>query len=226
MSHVARQIDLFSRPLHRFSQQEHVCRAGAAHGRGGVHERFIDHHGLPQRIEDLAREIFIAFARAHGLSMPALDDAIIDEAFVSIAENVRSFKDLEKASLFEAIKAALGHDHLSRLERFAPDHVGIAGRPRVPLAYAADRAPHIESRMQDFFGTADGPRICDGRVPVVLHLLSPAGRPAAVTSDLVSFWRNGYPQVRAELRGRYPRHPWPEDPTAAEPTRRAKPRGT
>jgi ATP-dependent helicase HrpB len=74
------------------------------------------------------------------------------------------------------------------------------------------------------FGAAETPRIAAGRVPLTLHLLSPAGRPAAVTSDLASFWRTGYPAVRAELRGRYPRHPWPADPTTAAATRRTNPR--
>jgi ATP-dependent helicase HrpB len=79
-------------------------------------------------------------------------------------------------------------------------------------------------KIQEAFGWSSAPVIADGRVTVVLHLLSPAGRPAAVTRDLPSFWRNGYPQVRAELRGRYPRHAWPEDPTSAPPTKRTKPR--
>ena len=79
-------------------------------------------------------------------------------------------------------------------------------------------------RVQEAFGWTETPTVLDGRVRVVLHLLSPAGRPAAVTSDLASFWRQGYPQVRADLRGRYPRHPWPDDPLTAPPTRRASPR--
>jgi ATP-dependent helicase HrpB len=79
-------------------------------------------------------------------------------------------------------------------------------------------------KLQELFGWSAVPRIVAGRVAVVLHLLSPAGHPVAVTSDLESFWRNGYPAVRSELRGRYPRHPWPDDPSTATPTRRVTPR--
>ena len=81
-------------------------------------------------------------------------------------------------------------------------------------------------KLQETFGWTDTPRIADGRLPVTLHLLSPAGRPVQVTKDLASFWRSGYFEVRKDLKGRYPRHPWPDDPLTAAPTRRVKPRGT
>jgi ATP-dependent helicase HrpB len=96
----------------------------------------------------------------------------------------------------------------------------------VPIRYGEGDAPVLAVRIQEVFGLAESPRVAGGRVAVCLHLLSPAQRPVQVTSDLRSFWQNGYPLVRKELRGRYPRHPWPEDPWNAEPTRRAKPRGT
>jgi ATP-dependent helicase HrpB len=86
------------------------------------------------------------------------------------------------------------------------------------VSYADDQ-PVLAVRLQETFGWASTPRLAGGRVPVLLHLLSPAGRPAAVTADLASFWVQGYPQVRAELRGRYPKHAWPQDPGAAEPLR-------
>ncbi len=96
---------------------------------------------------------------------------------------------------------------------------------RLALDYAAGEVPVLAVRLQEMFGALDTPRVANGRVPVLLHLLSPAGRPVQVTGDLASFWATGYPQVRADLRGRYPRHHWPDDPLRAEPTRRAKPRG-
>jgi len=94
---------------------------------------------------------------------------------------------------------------------------------KLKVDYTAD-GPVLPVKVQETFGWTDTPKIADGRVPVVLHLLSPAGRPVAVTGDLASFWRNGYLQVRSELRGRYPKHPWPDDPVTAVPTRRTKPR--
>jgi ATP-dependent helicase HrpB len=109
---------------------------------------------------------------------------------------------------------------VARLDQVAPERLPVPSGSRVRVDYADPTAPVLAVKVQEAFGWADAPRLADGRVPVLLHLLSPAGRPVAVTRDLASFWRTGYAQVRAELRGRYPRHPWPEDPTTAEPTRR------
>jgi ATP-dependent helicase HrpB len=102
--------------------------------------------------------------------------------------------------------------------------VTVPSGSRVRLDYADPAAPVLAVKVQEAFGWTRAPMVGDGRVGVVLHLLSPAGRPVAVTQDLPSFWRTGYQQVRAELRGRYPRHPWPEDPTTAPPTKRVQPR--
>ncbi|GLZ78570.1 ATP-dependent helicase [Actinorhabdospora filicis] len=113
-----------------------------------------------------------------------------------------------------------------RFEELAPERIEVPTGSRIRLDYTDPGAPVLAVKVQEVFGWTATPRVAGGRVPVVLHLLSPAGRPAAVTGDLASFWGEGYRQVRAQLRGRYPRHPWPEDPANAEPTRRAKPRGT
>ena len=109
-----------------------------------------------------------------------------------------------------------------RLDEVAPERLPVPSGSRVRVSYGDPAAPVLAVKVQEAFGWRDAPRLADGRVPVLLHLLSPAGRPVAVTRDLASFWATGYPQVRAELRGRYPRHPWPEDPTTAEPTGRTK----
>ena len=95
---------------------------------------------------------------------------------------------------------------------------------RLAIDYAEGEAPTLAVRLQEMFGAAATPRIAGGKVALRLQLLSPAGRPLQVTSDLAGFWATSYRAVRAEMRGRYPKHPWPEDPLAAPPTRRAKPR--
>jgi ATP-dependent helicase HrpB len=107
----------------------------------------------------------------------------------------------------------------TRLDELAPDRLQVPTGARIRLDYTADD-PVLPVKLQETFGWTTTPTVADGRVPVLLHLLSPAGRPVAITSDLATFWREGYRQVRAELRGRYPRHPWPEDPATATPTAR------
>lgn len=111
----------------------------------------------------------------------------------------------------------------SRLDALAPERIEVPSGSRIRVDYSDDR-PVLAVKLQEMFGLQQTPRIADGRVPLLVHLLSPAGRPAAVTADLASFWRDGYRSVRAELRGRYPKHPWPEDPATAEPTRRTNAR--
>ncbi|MFI2711516.1 ATP-dependent RNA helicase [Micromonospora sp. NPDC018662] len=132
--------------------------------------------------------------------------------------------DLARVDVAAALRRLLDWRAAARLDEMAPERLPAPSGSRIRVDYADPAAPVLAVKLQETFGWRDVPRIADGRVPVLLHLLSPAGRPVAVTADLASFWRNGYPQVRAELRGRYPRHPWPEDPTTAEPTRRASPR--
>jgi ATP-dependent helicase HrpB len=108
------------------------------------------------------------------------------------------------------------------LDDVAPERIEVPTGSRIAVDYADPHAPALPVKVQEVFGWTAAPQVT-GR-PLRLRLLSPAGQPVAVTSDLESFWRNGYPAVRAELRGRYQRHPWPEDPRTAPPTRRANPR--
>ncbi|MEW2394316.1 ATP-dependent helicase HrpB [Streptomyces venezuelae] len=112
----------------------------------------------------------------------------------------------------------------TRLDELAPERLEVPSGSRIRLDYSDPGQPVLAVKLQEMFGLAETPRVADGTVPVVVHLLSPAGRPAAVTADLASFWRSGYRAVRADLRGRYPKHPWPEDPATAEPTRYTKAR--
>lgn len=135
----------------------------------------------------------------------------------------RTTSDLRALDLTEALKVVIGWDGQRRLDEAAPAaFVSPLGR-RIPIDYDAE-TPTIEARLQELFGVTRHPMA--GRHPLRIQMLSPGGKPVAVTTDLPGFWAGGYADVRKDMRGRYPRHPWPEDPTTADPTVRAKPRGT
>ncbi len=131
---------------------------------------------------------------------------------------------LSRLPLLEALRSRLSYDAARRLDELAPTHIGLPTGTRARIDYQSDNAPVASMRMQEVFGLAATPRIGGGSVPVTFELLSPARRPLQVTRDLASFWRNAYVELRKDMRGRYPRHYWPEDPLQAEPTRRVKPR--
>lgn len=128
--------------------------------------------------------------------------------------------------LGRALQALLPWSLRARLDAEAPTHVEVPTGSRIALDYEAEGGPVLAVRVQELFGLEGHPSIAGGRIPLVLHLLSPASRPIQITRDLPGFWRGSWSAVRSEMRGRYPRHPWPEDPVAEPPTRRVKPRGT
>ena len=132
---------------------------------------------------------------------------------------VRRRADLRRVDVLAALRRLLPWPDAGRLDELAPERVAVPSGSRPRVDYSGEQ-PVVAVRVQEVFGWTAVPRLAGGRVPLVLHLLSPAGRPAAVTADLESFWANGYRQVRAELRRRYPRHSWPEDGARAEPTSR------
>jgi ATP-dependent helicase HrpB len=133
--------------------------------------------------------------------------------------------DLRRLDLTQIIHSMFQYEQLRVLERMAPTHIVVPTGSRIPLDYnPTEKAPVLAVRLQEMFGQTTTPAVADGKVPVLIHLLSPAHRPVAVTQDLVSFWANAYADVRKDMRGRYPKHVWPDDPLSAEPTRRAKPR--
>ncbi|WP_433366084.1 ATP-dependent RNA helicase [Actinoplanes sp. CA-142083] len=169
----------------------------------------------------------LAFAHAAlGEPWPDVgDEALLDRAdeWLQLG-SARRRADLAKLDVTAGLRRLLPWSVAGRLDDVAPERLPVPSGSRVRVDYSDTAAPVLAVKVQEAFGWKDAPRLADGRVPVLLHLLSPAGRPVAVTRDLASFWQQGYPQVRAELRGRYPRHPWPEDPTTAEPTRRTNPR--
>jgi len=139
--------------------------------------------------------------------------------------SVRRRGDLERIDTGRALRRLMPWPEAGRFDEFAPGRLEVPSGSQVRLTYIQGDPPVLAVKLQEVFGWAAAPTVADGRVAVVLHLLSPAGRPVAITSDLGSFWQQGYRQVRAELRGRYPRHPWPEDPTTAQPTRGVHRRG-
>jgi len=134
---------------------------------------------------------------------------------------ITRLSQLARIDLNEALSAMLSFEQRRRLDILAPTHVTVPTGSHIPIDYGAD-LPVLAVRLQELFGLAETPSIAQGRVPLMLHLLSPAGRPLQVTRDLPGFWASSYRQVRAEMRGRYPKHPWPDDPLTAVPTRRAK----
>ena len=131
---------------------------------------------------------------------------------------------MRSASIFAAaLKTLVPWDRQRQVDSLAPTHVEVPSGSRVPIDYANPAEPTLSVRLQEMFGLTDTPKVGGGKVPVLIHLLSPARRPVQVTRDLASFWTSGYKAVKAELKGRYPRHYWPDDPLVAEPTARVRP---
>jgi ATP-dependent helicase HrpB len=175
----------------------------------------------------------LAFCRsALGEPWPDVGDAAllndVDRWLGPELRRARRRADLATAEVAGALRRLLDYRQAARLDEVAPERIQVPSGSWVRLDYGANYhepgAPVLAVKLQEVFGWATAPRLADGRVSVVLHLLSPAGRPVAITTDLASFWVNTYPSVRSELRARYPRHPWPDDPTTAAPTRRVTPR--
>lgn len=152
------------------------------------------------------------------------DQALLDELetwLVPFLGRASRRSNLSRIDLAGALASRLDWQQKKRLDDLAPTHVEVPSGSHIALDYAVD-PPVLAVKLQEMFGQVDTPRIGGGKVALVIHLLSPAGRPLQVTQDLGNFWRTGYPAVRAEGRGRYPRHPWPEDPLTAPATRRTK----
>ncbi|MEV4557542.1 ATP-dependent helicase HrpB [Kitasatospora sp. NPDC049285] len=177
--------------------------------------------GLRERLAFLHRTIGEPWPDVSDAALLAAADAWLEPEL----SRARRRADLERIDTASALQRLLpwASGQAGRLEELAPERITVPSGSRIRVDYAGDR-PVLAVKLQELFGWDAAPALADGRVPLTVHLLSPAGRPAAVTGDLAVFWREGYRAVRADLRGRYPRHPWPEDPTTAEPTRRANPR--
>jgi ATP-dependent helicase HrpB len=165
-----------------------------------------------------------------GDGWPDLSDAsLLDSLETWLApsiQGVRNAQQLAAVNCAAALLSLLVYRQRQALDELAPTHLTVPSGSRVRLDYCAGELPVLAVKLQELFGLAETPAIAGGRVAVLLHLLSPAGRPLQVTRDLKGFWDGSYHQVKKEMKGRYPKHPWPDDPWNAVPTRRAKPRGT
>lgn len=185
---------------------------------------------LPWSVSGTRLRERLAFLHAHDASWPDVSDdalgATAGEWLGPHLDGMRKWSDLARVDWSDALLGALSWERRSGLDRLAPTHVEVPSGSRVTLDYSEPLAPVLAVRLQEVFGWTTTPMLLDGRVAITLHLLSPAQRPVQVTRDLAGFWRSSYFEVRKELRGRYPRHPWPDDPLSAPATRRAKPRGT
>ena len=176
------------------------------------------------------RDRVMFLRKAEGAPWPDLTDEALaaerEQWLVPALFEKTALKDFSAADLSQAVMALLPWELRARLEREAPTHFEAPTGTLVPIDYEAEQGPTIAVRLQELFGLNTHPSIAKGAVPLVVELLSPAQRPVQVTRDLPGFWSGSYAAVRSDLRGRYPRHPWPEDPASAMPTRRVKPRGT
>ncbi|MBR0879334.1 ATP-dependent helicase HrpB [Bradyrhizobium japonicum] len=176
------------------------------------------------------RDRVMFLRKAEGDSWPDLTDGGLiarrDDWLVPALYDKIALKDISAGDLSDALMALLPWEMRARLDREAPTHFEAPTGSVLAIDYEAEQGPTIAVRLQELFGLNTHPSIAAGKVPLVLELLSPAQRPVQVTRDLPGFWRGSYAAVRSDLRGRYPRHPWPEDPASALPTRRVKPRGT
>lgn len=183
-------------------------------------QKFVD----PEKVEQFcARAAFLARAFPEA-GFPAFDETTVQAALVQLCEGLRSFAELRAAAsqggLIEVLRQQLTNEQQRLLAQHAPETVSLGGRRQVRVHYDRDHAPWIESRLQDFFGMKEGPKVAGGRVALVLHLLAPNQRPVQVTTDLAGFWQRHYPAIRRELSRRYPRHAWPENPLEATPGKR------
>ena len=176
------------------------------------------------------RDRVMFLRRAEGDEWPDLSDAALvataGDWLAGAFAGKTALSELGADAFADAVYALLPWNLRRRLDAEAPTHFAAPSGSSVPIDYEAEEGPKLAIRVQELFGLDRHPAIAAGRVPLVVELLSPAHRPVQVTRDLPGFWRGSYAAVKAEMKGRYPRHPWPDDPLKAPATRRAKPRGT
>ena len=185
--------------------------------------------GLPMTPAAQRLQARVELLRGQGAELPDFTDAALlaraEGWLLPYLKGKRTESDLRKLDVTEALRASLDWEQMQLIDRLAPGHFETPLGRRVPIDYAGE-APSIEIRLQEMFGVTSHPTVGPKRLPLRVTLLSPGHKPIQVTMDLPGFWDGSYSDVRKDMRGRYPRHPWPEDPREADPTLRAKPRGT
>lgn len=184
---------------------------------------------LPWTKDQLRLRKRITYVRASGdKHLPDVSDQMLDitlnEWLAPFVAGRMSLAAVDSTCLGDALATLLPYDAASRLDRLAPSHFVAPTGSRVAIDYGAETGPTVSVRVQELFGLSAHPAICDGRIALTLELLSPAQRPIQITKDLPGFWAGSWTDVKADMKGRYPRHPWPDDPGSAEATRRVKPR--
>jgi ATP-dependent helicase HrpB len=188
----------------------------------GIRRTGLDY--LPWDIEAERFRSRVQWARQTIAGIPDFSDEALQ---LSLAEwlgpfltDMWSLQHLSRLRLSEIFRSRLSAQQMREIDRVAPSHLQVPSGSRVAIDYATAGNPSLSVKLQELFGLTETPRVGGGKTPVTIHLLSPAGRPLAVTQDLRSFWQNTYPEIRKQLRARYPKHPWPEDPLTATPTRK------
>lgn len=195
----------------------------------GIHEAGLQVLSwTPELHQWLARVRFVRRIESRDSDWPDLSEKTLletlDEWLGPYVTGITTLERVKRLDLAVPLRALLTHEQQRRLDRLAPTHITVPSGSSLRIDYDQPDLPVLAVRLQEMFGCQDTPRVADGKVPVMVHLLSPAKRPVQVTKDLASFWANAYHEVRKELRGRYPKHHWPDNPLSAQPT--AKPKKT
>jgi ATP-dependent helicase HrpB len=187
----------------------------------------IQHLGLRMSAAANRFRARVALGRESDTSLPAMDDetllASLKDWLQPHLHGIKTAGDWKNFDCLPALRAMLDWNQTQALDKAAPPHFTTPMNRKTPIDYDGE-APSITLRLQELFGVTRHPTV--GKTPLRITLLSPGQKPVQVTTDLPGFWATSYADVRKDMRGRYPRHPWPEDPTQADPTLRAKPRGT
>jgi ATP-dependent helicase HrpB len=191
----------------------------------GIREEGLDMLPWTRSARQLQERVL--FLRRYDTEWPDWSDealaASVSEWLGPYIAGMKSRADLQRLQLAAVLEASLTWEQRRRLDEDAPTHIVVPSGSRLPVDYSDPESPALAVRLQEMFGQPETPRIAGGRVPLTLHLLSPAQRPVQVTKDLASFWRSGYFEVRKDLKGRYPKHYWPDNPLEAQATRRVRP---